>query len=96
MGYVLEGIAECPCGSAVLDFGAGSLRDSFELTRRGYSVTSIDLNADLLASYEGDYDWPNNGTTRNMITGQDLQGCISANAWRAIFAHRLFRCPRAS
>lgn len=70
----LQGI---PRGSEALDFGAGSLRDSFELNRRGYSVTSIDLDAGLLASYEADYDWPDNGTTRKIITGQDLQGCIS-------------------
>lgn len=66
-----------PRGSETLDFGAGSLRDSFELAKRGYNVTSIDLNADLLASYEGDYDWPNNGTTRKIVTGRDLQSCIS-------------------
>lgn len=66
-----------PRGGEALDFGAGSLRDSFELTKRGYNVTSIDLNADLLASYEGDYVWPKNGTTRKIVTGQDLQSCIS-------------------
>ncbi len=66
-----------PLDGEALDFGAGSLRDSFELAKRGYSVTSIDLNADLLASYERDYDWPKNGTTRKIVTGQDLKSCIS-------------------
>jgi 2-polyprenyl-3-methyl-5-hydroxy-6-metoxy-1,4-benzoquinol methylase len=66
-----------PRGGEALDFGAGSLRDSFELTKRGYNVTAIDLNSELLASYERDYDWPKNGTTRKIITGQDLKSCFS-------------------
>jgi 2-polyprenyl-3-methyl-5-hydroxy-6-metoxy-1,4-benzoquinol methylase len=66
-----------PRGAVALDFGAGSLRDSFELNKRGYNVTAIDLNSELLASYERDYDWPKNGTTREIVTGQDLESCIS-------------------
>jgi 2-polyprenyl-3-methyl-5-hydroxy-6-metoxy-1,4-benzoquinol methylase len=66
-----------PRGSEALDFGAGSLRDSFELTKRGYNVTAIDLNSELLASYERNYDWPKNGTARNIVTGQDLNSCLS-------------------
>ena len=66
-----------PSGCEALDFGAGSLRDSFELARRGYNVTSVDLDADLLASYERDYDWPENGTVRKIVTGQNLDSCIS-------------------
>lgn len=34
-------LANVPRGSEALDFGAGSLRDSFELTKRGYNVISI-------------------------------------------------------
>jgi len=66
-----------PRGSEALDFGAGSLRDSFELAKRGYNVTSVDLGHDLLLSYQADYDWPTNGTTRTMVTGQDLASCLS-------------------
>jgi 2-polyprenyl-3-methyl-5-hydroxy-6-metoxy-1,4-benzoquinol methylase len=66
-----------PRGSDTLDFGAGSLRDSFELAKRGYNVTSVDLDRDLLLSYQADYDWPTNGTTRKIVTGQDLAGCLS-------------------
>ena len=70
-------LASVPRGSEALDFGAGSLRDSFELMKRGYNVTSVDLNYDLMSSYQADYDWPTNGTTRKIVTGQDLAGCLS-------------------
>jgi 2-polyprenyl-3-methyl-5-hydroxy-6-metoxy-1,4-benzoquinol methylase len=69
-------LANLPPGSEALDFGAGSLRDSFELAKRGYNVTSVDLDRDLLLSYQADYDWPTNGTTRKIVTGQDLAGCL--------------------
>ncbi|MGZ4973372.1 MAG: class I SAM-dependent methyltransferase [Limisphaerales bacterium] len=66
-----------PPGSQALDFGAGSLRDSFELAKRGYNVTSVDLDRDLLLSYQADYDWPKNGTTQKIVTGRDLADCLS-------------------
>ena len=65
-----------PRGSETLDFGAGSLRDSFELAKRGYNVTSVDLDLDALSSYQADYDWPANGTTRKIVTGRDLDDCL--------------------
>jgi 2-polyprenyl-3-methyl-5-hydroxy-6-metoxy-1,4-benzoquinol methylase len=65
-----------PRGSETLDFGAGSLRDSFELAKHGYNVTSVDLDCDLLLSYQADYDWPRNGTTRKIVTGQNLADCL--------------------
>jgi SAM-dependent methyltransferase len=64
-------------GSETLDFGAGSLRDSFELAKRGYNVTSVDLNPAILSSYQADYDWPTNGTARKIVTGKDLAECLS-------------------
>src|ERR1700751_2240346 len=66
-----------PRGSETLDFGAGSLRDSFELAKRGYNVTSVDLDLDNLSSYQSDYVWPPNGTTRRIVTGQGLGDCLS-------------------
>ena len=66
-----------PRGSETLDFGAGSLRDSFELAKRGYDVTSVDLDGDTLSSYQADYDWPANGTARKIVTGHDLADCLS-------------------
>lgn len=42
---------------AALDFGAGSLRDSFELTKLGFQVVSVDLDQRLLEQYYGSYAW---------------------------------------
>jgi len=70
-------LANVARGSEALDFGAGSLRDSFELAKRGYNVTSVDLDRDLLSSYQADYVWPTNGTTRKIVTGEDLADCLS-------------------
>ena len=42
---------------AALDFGAGSLRDSYELAHRGFRVTSFDLNERTLQRYFASYDW---------------------------------------
>jgi SAM-dependent methyltransferase len=40
-----------------LDFGAGSLRDSYELASRGFQVTSFDLSDRTLKRYFDSYDW---------------------------------------
>jgi 2-polyprenyl-3-methyl-5-hydroxy-6-metoxy-1,4-benzoquinol methylase len=70
-------LAKIPPGSQALDFGAGSLRDSFELVKRGYNVTSVDLDRDLLLSYRSEYNWPANGATQKIVTGQDLADCLA-------------------
>jgi 2-polyprenyl-3-methyl-5-hydroxy-6-metoxy-1,4-benzoquinol methylase len=70
-------LEKIPPGSQALDFGAGSLRDSFELAKRGYNVTSVDLDRGLLLSYRSDYQWPANGTTQKIVTGQDLADCLA-------------------
>jgi 2-polyprenyl-3-methyl-5-hydroxy-6-metoxy-1,4-benzoquinol methylase len=51
-------LANVPRGANVLDFGAGSLRESFDLAMRGFSVTSLDIDADVLTSYASKYHWP--------------------------------------
>ena len=51
-----------------LDFGAGSLRDSYELASRGFNVTAFDLNDDVLQRYYESYDWtkaPNTATIKS-------------------------------
>jgi 2-polyprenyl-3-methyl-5-hydroxy-6-metoxy-1,4-benzoquinol methylase len=58
-------------GSNVLDFGAGSLRDSHELAVLGYNVTSVDMDEALLSSYRADYNWPSNGMTHRIVGGSD-------------------------
>ena len=40
-----------------LDFGAGSLRDSYELARLGFCVTSVDLDPEVMQRYYQSYDW---------------------------------------
>ena len=40
-----------------IDFGAGSLRDSYELTKLGFRVVSVDLDQSLLQRYSQFYDW---------------------------------------
>jgi 2-polyprenyl-3-methyl-5-hydroxy-6-metoxy-1,4-benzoquinol methylase len=73
----LKAIATIPTGSNVLDFGAGSLRESFDLAVRGYNVTSIDQDPELLSSYKSDYPWPENGTTHEIITSADPTAALA-------------------
>ena len=40
-----------------LDFGAGSLRDSYELSGLGFQVVSVDLDEGLLRRYYSSYRW---------------------------------------
>jgi SAM-dependent methyltransferase len=62
-------VATIPAGARALDFGAGSLRESHDLAVRGFAVTSIDLNSELLAAYKAEYSWPDNG--RIELVGSD-------------------------
>lgn len=59
-----------------LDFGAGSLRDSFELARLGFCVTAVDLDRSLLESYYQSYDWSSVRCPPKLFTGSfsDLRG----------------------
>ena len=52
-----------------LDFGAGSLRDSYELARLGFRVVSVDLDSGLLKSYSKAYDWSRAGRQPQFYTG---------------------------
>jgi SAM-dependent methyltransferase len=58
-----------PRGAAVLDFGAGSLRDTYELCSLGFAVTAFDLDLSVLESYADDYDWV---ARPEIVTGSDL------------------------
>ena len=60
-----------PAGTNVLDFGAGSLRETYDLVQRGFNVTSLDLDADALAAYKGKYDWPVDAQFR-LVANPDL------------------------
>lgn len=60
-----------------LDFGAGSLRDSYELAALGFQVTSFDLNETTLNRYSDSYDWTT--TPRPTLMAGSLQDLISNN-----------------
>lgn len=63
---------------AALDFGAGSLRDSYELARRGFKVTSFDLNEVVLKRYCDSYDWST--THRPTLMAGSLDDLVNHNA----------------
>ena len=65
-------IATFPAGGNALDFGAGSLRESFDLAVRGFNVTSIDIDRELMSAYKASYAWPANGTSHRIIGTGDL------------------------
>lgn len=70
-------IATFPAGSDALDFGAGSLRESYDLALRGFNVTSIDLDSELMSDYKSKYDWPANGTSHRLVAASDFTDALS-------------------
>jgi 2-polyprenyl-3-methyl-5-hydroxy-6-metoxy-1,4-benzoquinol methylase len=72
----IDRMTHIPRGSDVLDFGAGSLRESFDLIERGFNVTSIDLDADIMSSYKEKYSWPE-GARHDLIATGDLFDALS-------------------
>lgn len=59
-----------------LDFGAGSLRESFDLVSRGFDVTSIDLDMEILQTYKETYPWPDNARHR-VVADTDLFSALN-------------------
>lgn len=43
---------------AVLDFGAGSLRDTYELALRSYKVLAVDIDKSRMERFANQYEWP--------------------------------------
>lgn len=63
-------------GGTALDFGAGSLRESFDLASRGFAVTSVDIDATTLAAYKAKYCWPDeNGPS--IIVDADMVSALA-------------------
>lgn len=62
-------LARVRAGARVLDFGAGSLRESHELAARGFRVTSVDLDEATLRAYLADYAWA--GGPPELLAGPD-------------------------
>jgi 2-polyprenyl-3-methyl-5-hydroxy-6-metoxy-1,4-benzoquinol methylase len=52
-----------------LDFGAGSLRDSYEMSRQGFEVVSMDLDPVIIKRYFDSYDWTGVTSTPEIFTG---------------------------
>lgn len=61
-----------------LDFGAGSLRDTYELASQGFRVTSFDLNETVLLRYFESYDWVPVRVRPRLLTGS-LQDLLEQN-----------------
>jgi 2-polyprenyl-3-methyl-5-hydroxy-6-metoxy-1,4-benzoquinol methylase len=55
-----------------LDFGAGSLRDTYELASRGFKVTAFDLNDEVLQRYYESYNWSKANATVKSGSVDDL------------------------
>lgn len=51
-----------------LDFGAGSLRDSYELIKQGFTVVSMDLDPTIMKHYFDSYDWANKSSMPQLFT----------------------------
>lgn len=73
----LDRIANIPIGSEVLDFGAGSLRDSYDMVCRKFHVTSIDMDQEIMSRYWAKYQWPDNGSRHHLIANGDLFDALS-------------------
>jgi len=64
-----------PPGSNALDFGAGSLRESFDLVQRGFCVTSVDNDISLLETYKAKYQWPK--AVHEMVAAPDVESALA-------------------
>jgi 2-polyprenyl-3-methyl-5-hydroxy-6-metoxy-1,4-benzoquinol methylase len=72
----------------VLDFGAGSLRDSYELASRGFEVVSFDLSERILRRYFDSYDWTVAGDAPKLLAGslEDLQNDVAPESLQVVLA----------
>lgn len=71
----LEKIKRHASSPRALDFGAGSLRDSYELVKQGFRVTSMDLDPQVMQRYFNSYDWSPATASPELFTDsiQDLK-----------------------
>lgn len=71
-----------------IDFGAGSLRDSYELSKLGFNVVSVDLDESLLQRYAEFYDWQELPSAPQLFARSldDLQREKSAGAFHLAIA----------
>jgi SAM-dependent methyltransferase len=68
-------VAEIPKDSDVLDFGAGSLRETFDLAERGFRVTAVDMNLSEMEVRQG----------LRLVEGQTpAEPCLSYSIFRQL------------
>ena len=84
----LEGLQSEFDRPRALDFGAGSLRDSYELASRGFEVVSFDLNERILRRYFDSYDWTVARYQPKLLAGslEDLRNDLAANSVQVVLA----------
>lgn len=85
----LRHLEELPVPSRVLDFGAGSLRETFELSKRGFNVVSIDIDEATMTSYFADYDWSDCQSSPTLVADTDVSR-LSGNQFSLITAFDVF------
>ncbi len=54
---------------SALDFGAGSLRDTYELAKLGFKVVAVDINGQSLETFKESYNWDSVSFVPEIITG---------------------------
>jgi SAM-dependent methyltransferase len=69
---------------AALDFGAGSLRDTWELTEAGFSVLALDVNSDQLHRSKEAYVW--NSAANVSFSSQRLNEIDPAQTFDLVIA----------
>ncbi len=69
-----------------LDFGAGSLRDSYELSNLGFKVVSVDLDEEILRRYFESYVWGAAPATLFTKPFEDLVLQIGPNSFQLAIA----------
>ena len=82
----LESIKAARIGGEVpraLDFGAGSMRDSYELARMGFEVTASDLNETAMQEGLKFYDWNSVAHTPMTVSGP-LESALGESSFHVI------------
>jgi len=69
-----------------LDVGAGSLRDTYELSLRGITVDALDLNVEQLHQSWNAYDWKHVRREPRLVTGALTDAALDQNAYDLVLA----------
>jgi Methyltransferase domain. len=68
-----------------LDLGAGSLRETYELSRLGFKVTAIDFDPETLTKFRNCYNW-NNLPYHPEVTAEPLSSLDVRNKFQLVLA----------